>query len=212
MSAGPRHEVATAERGSDTTADESRPAAYLEADVLNGEAVQSPNASKHGMPAGAHPASALADELTEDEVAEVLAAFHDAVAGRRVVSRQLSYQGVQSFLRELQRNPSIVTVIAKNDFPYFGRDSRKPVIEREYWLRVSRASLSDKSLVGRDDFIILHVHYAGDWNWSDDQATFDRKRSQQYILPTPPRAPQLCIQLHPRSPRLLARPPAYSPL
>ena len=112
-----------------------------------------------GAAAGVHPALPLADELTEDEVAEVLAAFCDSFASRRVVSRQLGYHGVQSLLRELKRNPSIATVIAKNDFPYFDCDSGKRVIEREYWLRVSRASLSDKSLVRRDDFIILHVHY-----------------------------------------------------
>ena len=142
--------------------------------------------AEHGSDAagGVHPASALVDELTEDEVAEVLAAFCDSVAGRRVVCRQLGYHGVQSLLRELQRNPSIATVIAKNDFPYFDRVSKKPVIEREYWLRVSRGSLSDESLVRRDDFIILHVHYKGDWNLSDNQATFDRKRFKLHILPS----------------------------
>ena len=137
-----------------------------------------------GAAAGVHPALPLADELTEDEVAEVLAAFCDSFASRRVVSRQLGYHGVQSLLRELKRNPSIATVIAKNDFPYFDRDSRKLVIEREYWLRVSRGSLSDESLVRRDDFIILHVHYKGDWNLSDNQATFDRKRFKLHILPS----------------------------
>jgi len=88
----------------------------------------------------------------------------------------LGSSGVKSFLQELQRDSNIVTVVARNDFPYKGR-GLQPLIEREYWLRVKRSSLKDPALAGRDDFIILHVHYAGDWNRFDDQATFDRKRS-----------------------------------
>ena len=63
---------------------------------------------------------------------------------------------MKSFLQELQRDSNIVTVVAKNDFPYKGR-GLQPLIEREYWLRVKRTSLQDPALAGRDDFIILHV-------------------------------------------------------
>jgi hypothetical protein len=79
---------------------------------------------------------------------------------------------VRTFLAELQRDPSIASVLAKNDFPYHGHGPGAPRIEREYWLQVSLSSLAS-----RDGFVILHVHYAGEWKSSDDQATFDRKRS-----------------------------------
>jgi ankyrin repeat protein len=127
-------------------------------------------------PTGVHPSAAgdSSDELTEAETEEVLSAFRHAGAhntGSQGALRQLGGSGVKSFLKELQRDPNVATVFAKNDFQY------QSLIEREYWLRVKRSSLQDPALAGRDDFIILHVHYAGDWNRSDDQATFDRKRS-----------------------------------
>ena len=120
---------------------------------------------------GAHPSAPGGDELSDAEIAEVLAAVARAEAERgSAASRKLGPRGVQAFLAELQRNPGIVTVIAMNDFPYHGK------IEREYWLRVSRTLLQDPSLAGGDDFVILHVHYAGEWRDADSQAAFDRKR------------------------------------
>ena len=121
---------------------------------------------------GAHPSSPVGTELTEAEIAEVLAAFSRADAGQGSTSRKLGPGGVRTFLAELQRDPSIASVLAKNDFPYHGHGPGAPRIEREYWLQVSLSSLAS-----RDGFVILHVHYAGEWKISDDQATFDRKRS-----------------------------------
>ena len=132
-------------------------------------------------PSGVHPSMTGYSEMTKAETEEFLTTFchaADPVHGQPegVALRQLGSSGVKSFLQELQRDSNIVTVVAKNDFPYKGR-GLQPLIEREYWLRVKRSSLQDPALAGRDDFIILHVHYAGDWNRFDDQATFDQKRS-----------------------------------
>lgn len=132
-------------------------------------------------PTGLHPSAAgdSSNELTEAETEEVLSAFRHAGAhntGSQGALRQLGSSGVKSFLKELQRDPNVATVFAKNDFPYKGHGAHA-LIEREYWLRVKRSSLQDPALAGRDEFIILHVHYAGDWNRLDDQSTFDRKRS-----------------------------------
>jgi hypothetical protein len=126
-------------------------------------------------PTGLHPSAAgdSSNELTEAETEEVLSAFRHAGAhntGSQGALRQLGSSGVKSFLKELQRDPNVATVFAKNDFPYKGHGAHA-LIEREYWLRVKRSSLQDPALAGRDEFIILHVHYAGDWNLSDDQAT-----------------------------------------
>ncbi len=79
------------------------------------------------------------------------------------------------FLTELDRNPSIATVIARNDFSYRGREEEHGHVCREYWVRVSQSSRD--ILACPDDLFILRIHYAGDWNESDDQATLDRKRS-----------------------------------
>ncbi len=76
-------------------------------------------------------------------------------------------------LTELDRNPSIATVIAKQDFSYRGREEAHGC--QEYWVRVSQSSRD--ILECPDDLFILRVHYAGDWNPSDDQATVDRNRS-----------------------------------
>jgi hypothetical protein len=76
-------------------------------------------------------------------------------------------------LTELDRNPSIATVVLRKDFSY--RGSEEAHVCREYWVRVSQSSRD--ILECPDDLFILRVHYAGDWNPSDDQATLDRKTS-----------------------------------
>ena len=76
-------------------------------------------------------------------------------------------------LTELDRNPSIATVVLRKDFSY--RGSEEAHVCREYWVRVSQSSRD--ILACPDDLFILQIHYAGDWNESDDQATLDRKRS-----------------------------------
>lgn len=65
---------------------------------------------------GAHPSSPVGTELTEAEIAEVLAAVSRADAGHGSTSRKLGPGGVRTFLAELQRDPTIASVLAKNDF------------------------------------------------------------------------------------------------
>jgi len=131
----------------------------------------------HKSEAGAHPSYGLRFKLKEAEVeAELTATFFNAPVDK--TTRQLNVDGVKSFLEELKRNPNVATVHAFSDFPYTKNNSlRVPLIEREYWLKISRETLVNKKLAGKDGFIILHVHYSGEWRESDTQADFDRKRS-----------------------------------
>ena len=93
-------------------------------------------------------------------------------------SRKLGVTGVESFLKKLKRNPNVATVHAFSDFPYTtNRSPTRPLIEREYWLKLSRETLVEPRLAGEDGFIILHVHYSGEWRDEDTQAAFDQKRS-----------------------------------
>ena len=82
------------------------------------------------------------------------------------------------FINELKRNPNVTTVHVFSDFPYTANKSLSVhLIEREYWLKICRENLSKQELAGKDGFIILHVHYSGEWRAWDTQADFDKKRS-----------------------------------
>jgi len=35
----------------------------------------------------------------------------------------------------------------------------------------------DKELAGKDGFVLLHIHYKGEWSWDDNKDTYDKKRS-----------------------------------
>jgi len=79
--------------------------------------------------------------------------------------------------KELKKNPNVATVHAFGDFPYTANNFLPiPLIKRDYWLKISREMLANTELAGKDGFIILHVHYSGEWRASDTQADFDKKR------------------------------------
>ena len=120
----------------------------------------------HELQPGVHPSSVLSSELTESEVeAELKATFSNAPADK--TTRKLDFNGVKSFLDELKRNPNVVTVHTFSDFPYTANKSLSvPLIEREYWLNICRENLSKQELARKDGFIILHVHYSGEWRAS----------------------------------------------
>ena len=82
---------------------------------------------------GAHPSSPVGTELTEAEIAEVLAASSNADAGHGSTSRKLGSGGVRTFLSALQRDPSMASVLAKNDFPYHGGPGARGGGVRETW-------------------------------------------------------------------------------
>jgi hypothetical protein len=123
--------------------------------------------SAHGM----HPSAAMCPELMElssaDEVAEVLQLA--ACGFPNDDERHRGPQFVQRFLES-------ASVLARNDFPYHGGGD-PPLIEREYWLRVTRSALQKAGLPRLDGLVILHVRYAGVWDQADDQTAFDKKRS-----------------------------------
>ena len=61
----------------------------------------------------------------------------------------------------------------------YNMNLRPPVsfYRREYWLKNSQEMLANTELAGKDGFMILHVHYSGEWRASDTPADFDKKRS-----------------------------------
>jgi len=122
---------------------------------------------------GSHPSS---DELLEVNVEVELksALVFDAPLDK--TERIMSDNGIKLFLKALKRNPNIATVHAYNDFRYTAKNSLSiPLIEREYWLKMSGETLPE--LMGKDGFIILHIHYSGEWRDSDTLAVFNKKRS-----------------------------------
>ena len=77
-------------------------------------------------------------------------------------TRSFSGRDAYDFLAELQRDPGIATIHARNDFPYTaGNTLTEPLHEREYWLKLSKSNLQNPSLAGRDGYAIMHVHYQG---------------------------------------------------
>ncbi len=74
----------------------------------------------------------------------------------------------------LSNTPGAVTVKHKKDFEY----KVNHTIEREYWLKVSDNALPSKQgLAGTDGYVIMHVHYAGNWDAGDLWKQRKRKRS-----------------------------------
>ena len=95
----------------------------------------------------------------------------DFSAAAQNSTRKLTPNSVTDLLEELARDPEVAAFCAYNDFPYKGK-----YVEREYWLAVSGEKLSSGQLhatarlelEGKDGYLILHVHYAGEWPWHED--------------------------------------------
>jgi hypothetical protein len=101
------------------------------------------------------------------------------VTRERATERDHTVEGVlrgPQFVQHFKRFLESASVLARNDFPYHGGGD-PPLIEREYWLRVTRSALQKAGLPRLDGLVILHVRYAGVWDQADDQTAFDKKRS-----------------------------------
>ena len=95
-------------------------------------------------------------------------------------TRQFGRQDAVAFLELLRDTPHAATIAAYNDFKYTANNTLpKPLIEREYWLKLSLAALpaAKQGLAGKDGYAIMHVHYDGVWDDRDGKEAFDRKRS-----------------------------------
>jgi hypothetical protein len=95
-------------------------------------------------------------------------------------TRQFGRHDAVVFLELLRDTPHAATIAAYKDFKFTAKNTLpEPLIEREYWLKLSLAALAaaKQGLAGKDGYAIMHVHHDGVWDGRDLQAGFDRKRS-----------------------------------
>ncbi len=139
-------------------------------------------AGEAGDQARPHPASV--DVEADPELLRFFRASSDLFAAdarpQEGATRKFDRSDVRTFLELLRDSPAAATVVAYHDFKYTaGNTLTKPLIEREYWLRLARDGLPEaqQGLAGKDGYAILHVHYAEVWDDGDSQMVYDKKRA-----------------------------------